>query len=118
MSLNSTFLGYLLEKTSMIEWEKTPVLSQCGETDTIGLHRNGFSQRGSYPLAQGWLNVNNSHTAALDSLILLDTLKLELRSMKGSNPLKANLDFREMIHVILEYQSILLRLEFKYSLSI
>ena len=62
--------------------------------------------------------MNNSHTAALDSLILLDTLKLELRSMKGSNPLKANLDFREMIHVILEYQSILLRLEFKYSLSI
>ncbi len=52
----------------------------------------GFSKR-VLPLAQGWLNVNNSQIAALDSLILLDTLKLEIGSMKASHPLKTNLDF-------------------------
>lgn len=51
-------------------------------------------------LTQGWLNVSNSQIAALDSVILLDSLKLELRSMEGP-PIKTNLDFWEIIHVIL-----------------
>ena len=46
----------------------------------------GFS-KWVLPLVQGWLNVNISPIAASDSLILLDTLKLERSSMGKSHPL-------------------------------
>ena len=53
------------------------------------------------PYTQGWLNVSNSQIAALVSLILLDTLKLEHSSVEGLHSLKTNLDFSEMVQVIL-----------------